>query len=151
MTHYSYHLLRRTNRSQATRLYLPEAIECVEFVKGAGGGLELVISARGQAHLTYVNLETMQQRKVSRERVLVRSRWGAALRELFCSFVKDPAPRGRRNVLLFTFCVRVVEICRCEIPTDYTQSNAVMLEGRSLQVYNVSAYYLLPSTTLEHC
>lgn len=64
---------------QATRLYLPEAIECVEFVKGQGGELELVISARSQAHLTYVNLETMQQRKAS-VRVFLRGHVNVFLR-----------------------------------------------------------------------
>ncbi|CAN0393860.1 unnamed protein product [Ectocarpus sp. 8 AP-2014] len=50
---------------QATQLYFPEAVESVEFVRGEGGALELVVSARAQPHLTYVNIETLQQRRVS--------------------------------------------------------------------------------------
>lgn len=50
---------------QATQLYFPEAVESAEFVRGEGGGLELVVSARGQPHLTYVDVETLQQRRVS--------------------------------------------------------------------------------------
>ncbi|CAN0448196.1 unnamed protein product, partial [Ascophyllum nodosum] len=49
----------------ATRLYFPEAVESAEFVRGVGGALELVVSARGQPHLTYVNVETLDQRRVS--------------------------------------------------------------------------------------
>lgn len=55
---------------QATRLYFPEAVEAVEFIAGAGGALELVVSARGQPHLTYVNVETLQQRQVREPRFL---------------------------------------------------------------------------------
>lgn len=51
---------------QATRLYFPEAVESAEFVWGEGGALELVVSARGQPHLTYVNVETLQQRQASK-------------------------------------------------------------------------------------
>ncbi|CAB1100307.1 unnamed protein product [Ectocarpus sp. CCAP 1310/34] len=54
-----------TGFEQATQLYFPEAVESVEFVRGEGGALELVVSARAQPHLTYVNIETLQQRRVS--------------------------------------------------------------------------------------
>ncbi|CAM9438856.1 unnamed protein product [Pylaiella littoralis] len=54
-----------TGYEQATQLYFPEAVESAEFVRGQGGALELVVSARGQPHLTYVDVETLQQRRVS--------------------------------------------------------------------------------------
>eukprot|EP00903_Cladosiphon_okamuranus_P012784 g11949.t1 len=54
-----------TGYEKATQLYFPEAVESAEFVRGSGGGLELVVSARGQPHLTYVDVETLQQRRVS--------------------------------------------------------------------------------------
>lgn len=41
-------------------------MESTEFVWGEGGALELVVSARGQPHLTYVNVETLQQRQASK-------------------------------------------------------------------------------------
>lgn len=50
---------------QATRLYFPEAVESAEFVTGEGGSLEIAVSARTQSHLTYVNVETLHQRRVS--------------------------------------------------------------------------------------
>eukprot|EP00752_Nemacystus_decipiens_P014772 g13151.t1 len=54
-----------TGYEQATQLYFPEAVESAEFVRGEGGALELVVSARGQPHLTYIDVETLQQRRVS--------------------------------------------------------------------------------------
>ncbi|CAN0162321.1 unnamed protein product [Scytosiphon promiscuus] len=54
-----------TGYEQTKQLYFPEAVESAEFVRGEGGALELVVSARGQPHLTYVNIETLQQRRVS--------------------------------------------------------------------------------------
>ncbi|CAN0542268.1 unnamed protein product, partial [Laminaria digitata] len=48
-----------------TTIAIPEAVESVEFVSGEGGALELVVSARGQPHLTYVNIKTLQQRQAS--------------------------------------------------------------------------------------
>lgn len=69
---------------QATQLYFPEAVESAEFVRGEGGGLELVVSARGQPHLTYVDVETLQQRRVRRATIHVHS-WGHINIRLLCN------------------------------------------------------------------
>ncbi|CAM9145352.1 unnamed protein product [Choristocarpus tenellus] len=54
-----------TGFTQIRKLYFSEAIECLEFVRGSGGALDLVVAARNQPHLMYVNIDTLQQRKVS--------------------------------------------------------------------------------------
>lgn len=62
---YASHRTTLLDSKQATQLYFPEAVESAEFVRGGGGGLELVVSARGQPHLTYVDVQTLKQRRVS--------------------------------------------------------------------------------------
>ncbi|CAM9261991.1 unnamed protein product, partial [Phaeothamnion confervicola] len=74
-----------------TKLYLPGAAECLEFVDGDGGAPTLVVSCRGLPHLTYVDCETLQQAKVS----INDNAWDSHVSFSILGLTRSPADGGR--------------------------------------------------------